>query len=115
MAVAATTVVALTAAVLEDVDLVAALVLKDLGGDLRAGDGRGADLGGSALAYEEDLVKGEDVPFVLTRVLVNDEDVALSDGELATGGDKCGLHGCRKVGANGGKGGWQGDFRFGGD
>jgi hypothetical protein len=34
----------------------------------------------------------------------------LSDGELATGGDKCGLHGCRKVGANGVKGRWQGEL-----
>ena len=68
-----------------------------------------------AFADEQDLVEGQLVPFVLTRVLVDDEDVALLDGELATGGDKCGLHGCRKVGENGGKGGWQGDFRPGGD
>jgi len=113
--VAATTVVALAAAVLEDVDLLAALVLQDFGGDRRTSDSRGTDLCIGSFPHEEDLVKGKEIPFVLTRVLVNNENVAWLDGELATGGDKCGLHGCRKVGANGGKGGWQGDFRFGGD
>ena len=108
----ATTVVTFTATVFEDVDLFATLILENSRGDFGACNGRGADLGSCAFSDEENLVKGEYVPFVFTRVLVNDEDVALLHCELATGCDKCGLHGCRKVGANELTGGWQGELFF---
>ncbi len=115
----AAAIVALTTAVLEDANLVAALILEELRGDLGAGDERGANLGSRALPEEDHLVKGDRVPLLGLRQEVDGEDIALLNSKLATGGEDRGLHGRRKVEQRGrgvvGKGffSWIWPFRIG--
>src|SRR4051812_11170072 len=62
--------VVLTTAELEDHQLLAEPLLDDLGGDLRAGDDRGADRHVSVIrGHEEHLVEGDLITFIAWELL----------------------------------------------
>ena len=73
---------ALALLLLEDDDLLAALVLEHLGGDRSAGKEGSANLKSLALAAGEDFVDFDSGAGFRLGIAVYDEDVALADREL---------------------------------
>src|SRR5690606_23851595 len=91
---------------LEDDDLLAETLRQDLAGDLRARDGRRAELGALA-ADEEDVVEGDRVAGV-PRELLDADCVAGCDSILlAAGADNCVCHGGRGAKTRPSGGAWQ--------
>ena len=79
---AAFALVALTLALFEHDDFVAAFVFEDFGGDLSTGEGGGADLKGNAFTGGEHFSDLDDGAGFGVWVAVYEEDVAFGDGEL---------------------------------
>ena len=92
MAVAALLLVTFAFLFLEDDDLVAAFILKDLSRNNGSGEGGTADFVVSAFTGGEDFFDLDDLSGLGVRVTVDEKDVALGDSELLALGLDGGFH-----------------------